>query len=65
MKNITNTSNNMKIKFGHLIEAFVITPNLSINWLTYCNKKYYEVQFAWLFWYVKIGKVEDIINDWR
>jgi len=55
----------MKIKFGHLIEAFVITPNLSINWLTYCNKKYYEVQFAWLFWYVKIGKIEDIINDWR
>ena len=46
---------------GHLIEAFVILPSISVNWMhkTSSTPLSWEINFAWLFWQIAIGNVRN------
>ncbi len=47
------------ISYGKIIEGFAFIPSISLNWATLRNKKYYDIQFAWLFWYFTIGQIKN------
>lgn len=57
------------MKAGKLIESFVIFPSLNINWMT-TNwvrtgeyRKIYDIQFAWLFWYISTSKISKYLKE--
>lgn len=52
------------IDCGRIFEGFTFLPSLGLSWVTVGEKRYYNVQFAWLLWYVTFGKkCEDIFKD--
>ena len=52
----------MKMTFGKIVEGFAFLPSLNLNWLVYKGRRFYHVQFAWLFWYVSIFGKE--VHEW-
>ncbi len=57
------------MKIGKLIESFVIFPSLNINWMT-TNwvrtgeyRKIYDIQFAWLFWYISTNNISKYLKE--
>ena len=57
------------MKIGKLVESFVIFPSLNINWMT-TNwvrtgeyRKIYDIQFAWLFWYISTNKISKYLKE--
>lgn len=52
------------VKFGKLIEQFAILPAINICSMQASNKRLYDVQFAWLFWYVTIGKISSYVESY-
>ena len=57
------------MKSGKLIESFVIFPSLNINWMT-TNwvktgeyRKIYDIQFAWLFWYISTNNISKYLKE--
>ena len=62
------------ISGGWIIEGFCILPSISINWMKslektnhYCvldkYNTYYDIQFAWLFWYITIGQIKKKLKE--
>ena len=61
------------ISGGWLIEGFCILPSINISWMKSLQKKpfivldkyetYYDVQFAWLFWYFTIGQIKKKLKE--
>ena len=51
------------VSFGKLIEQFAITPTINICSMQASDKTIYDVQFAWLFWYVTIGKISSYLKS--
>lgn len=51
------------MKVGRLAESFCILPNLAINWRWFMGDLHFDIQFAWLFWYISTYKTDDeLIN---
>lgn len=51
------------MKVGRLVESFCILPNLAINWRWFMGDLHFDIQFAWLFWYISTYKADDeLIN---
>jgi hypothetical protein len=51
------------MKCGWIVEGFYILPSISITWMT-TNwvqtgkfKRIYDIQFAWLFWYIQTDNI--------
>lgn len=54
------------IKFGKLIEQFAVLPAINVCSIQASGKRLYDVQFAWLFWYVTIGKITSYTDSfWK
>ena len=61
------------ISYGKIIEGFSIFPSINVNWATLqVNDKlpgnynrYYDIQFAWLWWYFTIGQIHNKIKEIR
>ena len=54
------------ITCGRLIESFVIIPSINVTWMSYKLKTYYNINIAWLYWYITIGQVHKLIkNEWK
>lgn len=57
------------MKVGTLIESFVIFPSLNINWMTTSwvktgeYRKIYDIQFAWLFWYISTNNISKYLKE--
>lgn len=51
------------VNFGKLIEQFAITPTINICSMQTSDKTIYDVQFAWLRWYVTIGKISSYLKS--
>ena len=51
------------ISCGKIIEGFSVFPSVSVNWATLENKKYYDIQFAWLYWYFTIGQITNKLKE--
>ena len=59
------------ISYGKIIEGFIIFPSVSVNWAIFqVNDKfpgnynrYYDIQFAWLFWYVTFGQIKNKLKS--
>lgn len=61
------------IKYGWLIEGFCILPTISINWMKSVRKHpnlvldkydtYYDIQFAWFWWYFTIGQISKKLKE--
>ena len=59
------------ISYGRLVEGFTFLPTINLNWATLqVNNKlpgnynrYYDVQFAWLWWYFTIGQIHNKIKE--
>lgn len=60
------------ISYGKIIEGFSIFPSVSVNWAifkvndklpgNYANR-YYDIQFAWLFWYITFGQIKNKLKE--
>ena len=56
---------------GKIIEGFSVFPSVSVNWATLQVKdklpgnynRYYDIQFAWLWWYFTIGQIGNKIKE--
>ena len=54
------------IDYGRIIEGFCLLPSINLNWAIFQenNKlpgnynRYYDIQFAWLWWYFTIGQLK-------
>lgn len=53
------------IDYGRIGEGFAFIPSISLSWATLENKKYYDIQFAWLYWYFTIGQIHNKIKITR
>lgn len=61
------------INCGKIIEGFSIFPSVSVNWarlqvndkLPGNYNRYYDIQFAWLWWYFTIGQIHNKIKEIR
>ena len=51
------------IDYGRIIEGFIFIPSINLSWATLENKKYYDIQFAWLYWYFTIGQIHNKIKE--
>ena len=61
------------ISGGWIIEGFCILPSINISWMKSLRRKptlvldkydtYYDVQFAWLFWYFTIGQIKNKLKE--
>ncbi len=59
------------ISYGKIIEGFDIFPTISVSWATLKvndklpgnYKRYYNIQFAWLFWYFTIGQIKNKLKE--
>lgn len=59
------------ISCGKIIEGFSVFPSVSVNWarlqvnnkLPGNYKRYYDIQFAWLFWYFTIGQITNKLKE--
>lgn len=62
------------IDYGRIIEGFCLLPSINLNWGRFEDeifllgnglkskgkfKKYYDIQFAWLWWYFTIGQIKN------
>ena len=56
---------NWKFNVGWITEGFCILPSLSLNWLTFREKKYYSLQFAWFWWYISFGNTHIALKDYK
>lgn len=52
------------MSYGWITEGFSILPSLNINWMHISEsydskkiKKIYDIQFAWLWWYVSTNRI--------
>lgn len=52
------------MSYGWITEGFNILPSLNINWMHVSEsydskkiKKIYDIQFAWLWWYVSTNRI--------
>lgn len=57
------------MKAGKIVEGFSIFPSLTINWMT-TNwvktgeyRKIYDIQFAWLFWYISTSNISKYLKE--
>jgi len=57
------------MSYGWIIEGFAILPSLSINWMCVKEsndskklKKIYDIQIAWLWWYVSTNRIGNYLN---
>lgn len=53
------------IDYGRIVEGFAFIPSINLSWATLENKKYYNIQFAWLYWYFTIGQIHNKIKITR
>lgn len=59
------------ISYGKIIEGFSVFPSVSVSWATLRVKyklpvnynRYYDIQFAWLFWYVTFGQLKNKLKE--
>ena len=59
------------ISYGRLVEGFTFLPTINLNWATLqVNNKlpgnynrYYDIQFAWFFWYVTFGQLKNKLKE--
>lgn len=59
------------ISYGKIIEGFSVFPSISVSWaflqvnnkLPENYKRYYDIQFTWLFWYVTIGQIKNKLKE--
>ena len=59
------------ISCGKIIEGFSVFPSVSVNWarlqvnnkLPGNYKRYYDIHFAWLFWYFTIGQITNKLKE--
>lgn len=59
------------ISCGKIIEGFSFFPSVSVNWAILKVKdklpgnynRYYDIEFAWLFWYVTIGQLKNKFKE--
>lgn len=51
------------IDYGRIIEGFTFIPTINLCWATLENKKYYDIQFVWLYWYFTIGQIHNKIKE--
>ena len=51
------------IDYGWIVEGFTFIPSITLNWATIENKKYYDIQFAWLYWYLTIGQIHKKVKE--
>lgn len=51
------------IDYGRIIEGFTFIPSINLSWATLENKKYYNIHFAWLYWYFTIGQIHNKIKE--
>ena len=52
--------------YGKIIEGFALLPSISINWMktSLKEKRCYNVQFAWLFWFFTIGTIHKKLKEY-
>lgn len=57
------------MSYGWIIDGFAIIPSLNIIWMEVKEshdskklKKIYDIQFAWLWWYVSTNRISSYIN---
>jgi len=50
--------------YGWIVEGFSILPSLNVNWMHIKEsndskklKKIYDIQFAWLWWYISTDRI--------
>lgn len=55
----------LRFNFDRIVGGFVLLPQINLDWMVFCNKKYYDIVFAWLFWYIRIGHTQNILDDWN
>lgn len=50
---------------GKILEGFCLLPSINITWMkiTIKGKKYYDIQFAWLFWFFTIGTIPKVLKE--
>ena len=53
----------LDISYGKIIEGFSFIPNVNLNWMTLDGCRYYDIQFAWLFWYVTVGQIKNKLKE--
>lgn len=53
---------NIKVSKGRIIESFSVLPTVNVHWMRTEDKTYYDVQFAWLFWYVTVGQLSKFLE---
>jgi len=53
------------ISGGRIIEGFCILPSINVNWMSLCKDKktYFDIQFAWFFWYFTIGQIKKKLKE--
>lgn len=59
------------VDYGRIIEGFSVFPSISVSWATLQvinklpgnYKRYYDIQFAWLFWYVTFGQLKNKLKE--
>lgn len=51
------------ISYGRIIEGFTFLPTINLNWGTFENKKHYDIQFAWFYWYFTIGQIHKKLKE--
>ena len=59
------------ISCGKIVEGFDIFPTISVSWVTIQvdnkllekYKRYYDIQFVWLFWYFTIGQIKNKLEE--
>lgn len=59
------------ISYGKIIEGFSVFPSISVNWATLKvsdklpgnYNRYYDIQFAWLWWYFTIGQLKNKLKE--
>jgi hypothetical protein len=51
------------IRCGTLIESFVLLPSIDFSWMSLKSGTYYDLRFAWLFWYITIGEINNRLKE--
>lgn len=59
------------ITYGKIIEGIVIIPTINLTWALFWetdklpgnNKRFYDIQFAWLWWYFTIGQIHNRLKE--
>lgn len=49
--------------FGKILDGFSILPSINVNWAE-MNGRYYDVQFAWLWWYFTAGEIDKRLKEY-